>query len=324
MRLIFVSGVFFSMLSCPAWAEHIDLHGYKLTFDAEFSAPIATSVDGSVATWGTVRPEWKFFDPDGQVRADTGYGNSSFLDSSSGYNPFSVEGGVLRITGINPNPSKSGYRNWASGELHTLNRFSQTYGFFEMRAQLSSSAGTWPSFWLLPLKTLHPDGGDPKQWQELDIIEQYGANPGGAYQSIHSTQTPPEGVSWGFYSEHTAIPSGYHTFGMDWQIDRIKWYFDGLLLGSKPTPTDMTGPMYILVSLARDPAKQYLTTPLDGQINYMHMDIDYIRAFSKDPASVAIEQEPVSVPDAGDPGLYGASTAKLSANSDVATARKEK
>ena len=284
------------ILTTPALATNINLTGYKLTFDDEFNK-LSVSQSGTTTTWADIRQSSRF-----DANSDIGFGASSFLDAASGYNPFSVSGGALTITGI-PYTVKFGYPgSWQSGLIHTAGTFVQTYGYFEMRAKFNSVPGTWPAFWLLPATPLHPAGRDPSLWQELDVVEQYGAYTQGVYSNIHTTEPAPAGVMWNFFSSHPEIASGYHTYGMDWEPKTITFYVDGVLMGSKPTPDDMTGPMYMLVDLARD-------TPYKANAAAMSMNVDYVRAFSNSASAIAVRQDTVSAPDSKDPGLYGATAA---------------
>lgn len=38
--------------------------------------------------------------------------------------------------------------DYTSGMLNTYSSFSQTYGYFEMRADMPTDRGAWPAFWL--------------------------------------------------------------------------------------------------------------------------------------------------------------------------------
>lgn len=279
-----------------ATAETLNLRGYRLTFDDEFNTR-SISQTGAATVWADIRATSRF-----DVNSDIGFGASSFMDPASGFDPFNVAKGALTIRGV-PHTVPFGYpTSWQSGLLHTEATFVQSYGYFEMRARLSSVPGTWPAFWLLPVSMVHPAGRDPSQWQELDVVEQYGVFPQGVYSNIHTTEPAPAGQIWNFFSAHPEIASGYHTYGMDWEPDRIAFYVDGVLMGIKPEPDDMSGPMYMLVDLARD-------TPYRNAASPMTMAIDYVRAFSKDPRAVAVVQQTVSAPDGHDPGLYGAAAA---------------
>lgn len=282
--------------SASAEAENLNLTGYKLTFDEEFNN-LSVSQSGQKTTWADIRATSRF-----DTNSDIGFGKSSFLDAASGYNPFNAHNGVLTITGV-PYTAHFGYPgSWQSGLIHSEGSFVQSYGYFEMRARFNSVPGTWPAFWLLPVVPVHPAGRDASIMQELDVVEQYGAYTQGVYSNIHTTQSAPAGQTWNFFSSHPEIASGYHTYGMDWEPTTIKFYVDGVLMGTKATPDDMSGPMYMLVDLARD-------TPYPGNAAAMTMDVDYVRAFSNNARAVAVRQATISAPDGHDPGLYGATAA---------------
>ena len=277
----------------------VDLSGYKLTFDDEFNNR-SISQNGDGTTWADIRSQWRY-----DANSDIGFGTSSFVDPQSGYDPFSVSGGALSITAV-PDRTAYGYPgSWESGLISTQGNFSQTYGYFEMRAQTSGAPGSWDAFWLLPNQPAANPTNAPG-WQELDVVEHYGGNDNGVYSTIHTTdQTPdiPWQVNRQVYSETPGLSTGYHTYGMDWEPDTISFYVDGKLVGSQATPSDMHSPMYLLADLA---------TQSSASGSSMTTKIDYIRAYSKDPSATAVAEDTVSAPDGNDPGLYGATTANAS------------
>jgi hypothetical protein len=65
----------------------LDLTDYRLTFDDEFNNR-SISQNGAGTTWADIRREWRF-----DANSDIGFGNSSFLDAGSGYDPFNVQNG---------------------------------------------------------------------------------------------------------------------------------------------------------------------------------------------------------------------------------------
>ena len=274
----------------------IDLTGYRLTFGEEFNSR-SISLTGSGTTWADTRSEWRV------GAADIGFGRSSFVDASSGYDPFAVGGGVLTITAV-PDRTASGVPGaWESGLLTTQGGFSQTYGYFEIRADFSNAPGAWNAFWLLPDQNI-PDPNNRGQWQELDIVENYGVLEQAVYSHIHTTDLVPNDDWQQYLQVHSemATPTGYHTYGMNWQADRISFYIDGVLIGSKATPSDMHGPMYLLLDLATQ-------EPADGPGVPISSMIDYVRVYSADPNAVAVAHDTASSPDGYDPGLYGATAA---------------
>jgi beta-glucanase (GH16 family) len=204
------------------------------------------------------------------------YVNPSYGPTASA-NPFSVENGVLNITA---KPTSDAIRwqvdghDYTSGLLTTHSSFSQTYGYFEMRADMPNDAGAWPAFWLLP-----QDGSWPP---ELDVVEMRGQDPNTVNVTAHSN------VDGQHTTQFTAVqvPStdGFHNYGVMWDQDQIVWYFDDVAVAHADTPADMHGPMYMLVDLA---IGGQAGAPPDGLPNGSELKIDYIKAYSLDEHAAA-------------------------------------
>ena len=75
------------MSGLPGNGLMIDLTGYKLTFSDEFNVR-SISKTGAGTTWADIRSDWRY-----DANSDIGFGRSSFVDPSSGYDPFKVAGG---------------------------------------------------------------------------------------------------------------------------------------------------------------------------------------------------------------------------------------
>ncbi len=65
--------------------------------------------------------------------------------------------------------------------LTTYSSFAQTYGYFEMRADMPDDQGAWPAFWLPP--------GDGTWPPELDVVEMHGQDPNTVIATVHSNET---------------------------------------------------------------------------------------------------------------------------------------
>jgi beta-glucanase (GH16 family) len=280
----------------------LDLTGYKLTFDEEFNTR-SISLTGDGTTWASSRDEWRY------STFDIGFGTSAFVDPSSGHDPFKVENGELTITATPDKTAAGAPSAWESGLITTQGNFSQQYGYFEMRADMSNSPGGWDAFWLLPDNPNvngNPDGDS--DWTELDIVEHYGVYNQGTYRWIHTNESekhPDPNATLQVFSNNLEQLTGYHTYGVKWTPENLEFYFDGQLMGSRPTPSDYHQKMHMIANLAVQggdlPAGA--NSPLDP------LKIDYIRVYSNDPNAVAAKQDAVSAPDSKDPGLYGATTA---------------
>jgi beta-glucanase (GH16 family) len=272
----------------------VDLTGYRLTFDDEFNQ-LSVSATGSGTVWASTRP--------GSILrpgVDIGFGQSAFVDPSTGVQPFQIVNGALQIqaapaTGAVADLVYPGL--WTSGLLQASNSFSQTYGYFEMRAELPAETGAWPGFWLL-----NADGVWPP---EIDIVEAYGADPTALTNTIHTGETgqPTHQTIW---SNQPTLSAGYHTFGALWTASTITFFYDGNPVGQVATPSDMHGPMYPLVNLA-------ITRGIEGITDSVKtMSVDYIRVYSADPSATAVALQTVSSPDGADTGsLYGASASNV-------------
>jgi predicted RNA-binding protein with TRAM domain len=261
----------------------LDLTGYKLTFDEEFNSR-SISQNGSGTTWADIRPGSRM-----NANADIGFGDSAFVDAASGIDPFSVQNGALQITAIRTDAEVTGPGDWASGLISSKASFAQTYGFFEMRAQLPAEAGVWPAFWMLPADATWPP--------ELDVLEAYGDN--NLWQYVHSVEGDVQ-----VWSPHAGMTSGYHSYGVEWGPTSISFYFDGERVGGTHTPSDFHKPMYLLADLA---IQRGVAGTTDAA---KHMQIDYIRAYSSDSDATAVDLATVSSPDGANTGhLYGATAA---------------
>ncbi|GGH19208.1 hypothetical protein GCM10007036_21920 [Alsobacter metallidurans] len=266
-----------------------DLSGYKLTFSDDFNSR-SISQTGAATKWSDIRPEWRY-----DANSDIGFGRSSFLDAASGYDPFKVANGVLTIT-AQPDKTPYGYPgSWESGLIHTRGEFAQTYGYFEMRADMSDVKGAWDAFWLMPVTPANNKPG----WQELDIVEHYGKYTPGVYSWIHTTDYHPNpNETLQVFSNHPDQTQGFHTYGMDWNDKTIGFYYDGQLMGTRATPSDMHGPMYLLANLAVEDGADPAGPPL-------HMQIDYIRAYSNNPNATPETPPTSQVPTEGADKLSG-------------------
>ncbi|TCZ65363.1 glycosyl hydrolase family protein [Roseicella aquatilis] len=233
--------------------------GMRLTFGDDFNA-FSGSASGVGSTWKTT---YKIGE---QLRTLSSNKEAEYYsDASVGMNPFSIQGGVLDITAApGSNPLGLAYN---SGLITTAKSFAQQYGYFEVRAQLPAGQGFWPAFWLLPA-----NGGWPP---EIDIFEVLGNDPTTAYASFGSK------TGGGATQTVRMLPDlsqGFHTFGLDWQADRLRWYVDGNQVAEAATPADMHQPMYMLLNLAVGDTGSW-PGQYDASKPTAHMLIDHVKAW---------------------------------------------
>ena len=205
--------------------------------------------------------------------------------------PLSVDHGMLTITAkpltpaersvvqaavraLTPDKANSALKDiaYGSGALNTRGKFSQLYGYFEVRARVPQGRGLWPAFWLLP-----EDGGWPP---EIDVVEVLGHEPNKVYQTLHSSAMPNQGA----VTETMPSADGFHRYGALWTPTVVDFFIDGAKVGSTKTPADMHKPMYLTANLAVGGA--WPGYPDAGTTFPAHLDIDYVRAwkFPKRPA----------------------------------------
>ena len=252
-----------------------DLHSDQFQLGLDRSALTQTFSDdfnslslhqGTQGTWDA--KYWWAPDKGSSMTGELQWYVNPLYGPTASANPFSVSNGVLTIS-AKPTPDSlksllEGH-DYTSGILNTHSTFSQTYGYFEMRAEMPHDQGTWPAFWLLP-----EDGSWPP---ELDVVEMRGQDPNTVNATVHSNAT----------GQHTMqtipvqVPStdGFHNYGVLWDQDQIVWYFDDVAIAHAATPADMHSPMYMLVDQA---VGGTAGTPTDS-LKDSEMKIDYIKAY---------------------------------------------
>ncbi len=186
-------------------------------------------------------------------------------DRPLGLNPFEVRDGTLSIrferTPARVKDALGGFE-YVSGLITTEPSFSQTYGYFEMRAKLPRGKGIWPAFWLLPKDLSWPP--------EIDVMESVG-DPSKVYVTYHSNAAKIEG------REFQVSPDDFHTYGVAWDREHVTWFIDGREVRKERTPADMHKPMYMLANIASGgdwAGAPDASTPLPARLT-----IDYIRAY---------------------------------------------
>ncbi len=241
----------------------------RLVFDEEFNSLSLVSPSNPNGVWNATYADGSHTLPS---NGEQEYYVDPATQPSLGVNPFSVNNGVLTIT-ANPTPhgilSQVGNLPYTSGVLTTNGTFAQTYGVFEMRAELPAGQGMWPAFWLLPAD---------HQWPpEIDVVEMLGNQINTDYTTVHSNYL--SGGQSGQGNPVANTTTGYHTYAVDWEPNTITFYFDGQQVYQVATPADLKNqPMYVLANLAV--GGYWPGDPNSGTHFPAGMNIDWIRAYS--------------------------------------------
>ena len=230
----------------PKLSAPVPKPGWVLTFDDEFNG---TTLDTS---------KW------------TAYDHASDINGEQQYyapNDVTVQDGFVRLKS---EKRSYGGRDYTSGEIRTRDKFGQKYGFFEFRARLARTAGTWSAEYLITESEVWPP--------EVDVEEYLGREPGwvhltnhyltldGVHESSHSqTDTPDDWTQW-------------HTYAVDWEPNRVTWFVDGTQRGQSPDDGTVSHiPMYVRINTALGGWGGDLT---GGQWPQFH-DVDWVRVWRK-------------------------------------------
>lgn len=276
----------------PRAGAMVDIAGYTLTFDDEFNS-FSASPNGSGTTWET-KYWW------GGRSLGT---NDYYLDSSVGglgETPYSIKNGALDIHAqpTTPGLQAAGVtQTFTTGQIDTHNSFSQEYGYFEMRAQVSNAYGTNNAFWLMPMSGPWPP--------EIDVTEVLGRDPKTDFMTNHTDSTNPTSYG-GTTTAGGDLSQGYHTYGLMWTPTTLTFYLDGVARYTTATQPDEHQPMYLLATLGVGGSWPGNPDPSGYSAD---MKIDYIRAYSSDSAVAAVSLQHVSSPDGVDTTPYGVTTA---------------
>ncbi|RTM05627.1 MAG: glycosyl hydrolase family protein, partial [Bradyrhizobiaceae bacterium] len=261
----------------------LDTSNLSLTFNDDFnSLSLSNGVSGIWSTTfgfvGATPLSSRTLQATGeqQIYVDSGYAGTGA--TALGLDPFSINNGVLSITAqATPTDLQSQLYGigYTSGLLTTQSSFAQTYGYFEMRAQLPTASGAWPAFWLLPAAGTNPP--------ELDILEASGMTPSSILTTAHDIGVP--GAVAATTSFIPGAGTGMHTYGLLWKPDYITWYIDGAQVFQIATPADMNQPMYMLLNLAVGGSVG--GTPDAQGLASSPFQIDYVRAYALNGITVA-------------------------------------
>ncbi|MDB5670491.1 MAG: hypothetical protein JWO25_1450 [Alphaproteobacteria bacterium] len=139
-----------------------------------------------------------------------------------------VAGGKLVITARRERLDPGRFPDWGgqdytSGKIVSTGAGAWTFGFYEIRARLPCTRGTWPAIWMLPQKQgKWPDDG------EIDIMEQVGSEPNLLHATLH-TALFNHRLKTQRGAQHL-LPSScseFHTYQLDWRADAILIGVDG-------------------------------------------------------------------------------------------------
>jgi beta-glucanase (GH16 family) len=122
-------------------------------------------------------------------------------------------------------PRDKGYHTYTSAAVQSKSKVK--YGYFEVKCKPMKSHGS-SSFWFYDKM--------PNLQTEIDVFEIGGGAPKFEKKynmNVHVFRTPTEETHWSMHGEWIAssnLADDYHVYGLEWDKEKIKWYFDGILI----------------------------------------------------------------------------------------------
>lgn len=151
----------------------------------------------------------------------SGWGNNEWQYYTDREENCYVADGFLHIVA---REEQWGSNDYTSARIRTINKADFLYGRLEARLSLPSTTGIWPAFWMMPTDSVY--GG----WAasgEIDIMESINVAER-TYGTIHFGGNWPDNASAGGVNPATGADlTQFHTYGIEWEPDEIRWYFDG-------------------------------------------------------------------------------------------------
>jgi beta-glucanase (GH16 family) len=217
-------------LACGKAVAHTSMDGRNLVWHDEFCDAQGTGLpDNSKWGYDTFRNAFGWYNGELQYYANARKANSS------------VAGGQLSINAIKEPAAALQSNNgqgYTSARLITLNTYTFTYGFVEVRAKLPCSQGTWPAIWMLGAATDNT-GQTSDAWPahgEIDIMEQGGFPSGSAdwtLGAIHGTVHMPlnnndnGGAGISGRTNLSDSCTAFHNYQVSWTPNSIAFSVDG-------------------------------------------------------------------------------------------------
>lgn len=141
------------------------------------------------------------------------------------------------------------------------------YGYFETRMKAPDGKGVWPAFWLLPIDRTWPP--------EIDIMEL--TNGEKLHLTYHWKKQDGNAAKDTNVVEGHSYTSGWHTYAVNWQKDKLEWYVDGVLRKTAVGKNVPDREMELLLNLAV--GGNLPGSPDQTAVFPTQMVIDYVNVF---------------------------------------------
>jgi len=171
--------------------------------------------------------------------------------------------------------------DYTSGWVELKGDYRIKYGYIEARIKVPRKNGLHSSFWTFINETAPPHNA-----AEIDIFEISGGDPSNTITTnIHTCyKCPvPEGIfcnpncEFNYYHATHSLSNfdytGWHTYGLEWDRNKIIWYIDG-----KPFRTTSNHGVIDNVNIIFNISVDKVKNPPTSLIEYMY--VDYVKVYS--------------------------------------------
>ncbi len=158
------------------------------------------------------------------------------------------------------------YDKWDGPRL-----FEQLYGYFEIRCKVPKGNGFWSAFWLYA------------DLPEIDIMEIGGSKTNCLRSAYHygKSYKPKDHKVKGIKVHIPDASKGYHTYGVDWEPNKLTYYFDGYPIGIIKGNFICKYPRYIIINLGIAYPGVFGETLNENTQFPSYLNIDYVKVFKR-------------------------------------------
>lgn len=197
-----------------------------------------------------------------------GWGNAESQSYTSAADNVIVAGGNLKIT------AKKVGSSYTSARLKSENKFEFTYGKVEVRAKLTTGAGTWPAIWMLG------ENYATNTWPacgEIDIMEYKGSQPTTIYGTLHYPGNSG-GNANGSSTTIANAASEFHVYKTIWSPASVKIYVDDVLYHTVANTSSLpfNKDFFLILNVAMGGT---FGGAIDPAFSQSSMEIDYVRVY---------------------------------------------
>ncbi|MBQ6932344.1 MAG: glycoside hydrolase family 16 protein [Clostridia bacterium] len=132
----------------------------------------------------------------------------------------------------------NGIPGWYTARLNSIDRFTQRYGYFEVRCILPKGKGLWSAFWMMSHGVGNVDGGGV-DGAEIDIFESAFYDSPSIFKNRVSSNIHYDGYGEAHRQKNICKPfifinnpyEEYNTYGLEWNENEYIFYINGIETG---------------------------------------------------------------------------------------------